>query len=92
MGMAIPVVAPSYAPIQEVLRDGENALLFEPQDTNGLYRALETLINDEELRGRLGEVARRDVLARHTWHQNAMNLQKKLDGIIPGENLPPPQG
>jgi glycosyltransferase involved in cell wall biosynthesis len=84
MGMAIPVVAPSYAPIQEVLRDGENALLFEPRDAGGLYRALERLIKDERFRDRLGEAARRDVLAGHTWHHNAVKLQETLAGITPG--------
>jgi len=81
MGMAKPVVAPSYAPIREVLQDGKNALLFEPNDAGGLHRALEMLIKDEGLRSRLGESARQDVLAGHTWHHNAMRLQRVLDGI-----------
>jgi glycosyltransferase involved in cell wall biosynthesis len=81
MGMAKPVVAPSYDPIREVLRDGDNSLLFEPNDARGLYLALETLINDAQLRGRLGEKARRDVLARHTWRQNALQLEKQLGHI-----------
>lgn len=85
MGMAKPVVAPSYSPIREVLRDGENAMLFEPNDAEGLYRALEILINDEELRKRLGEKGRRDVLAKHTWRHNALEVEKGLRRI--GRNV-----
>jgi glycosyltransferase involved in cell wall biosynthesis len=84
MGMAKPVVAPSYAPIREVLRDGENALLFEPNDAAGLYRALETLINNKGLRKRLGESGRRDVLAKHTWQHNALEVVRGLRGVSGG--------
>jgi glycosyltransferase involved in cell wall biosynthesis len=79
MSMAKPIVAPSYSPIQEVLADGKNALLFEPNDEKGLCLALETLIDDEELRRRLGENGRRDVLAKHTWQNNAVQILRKLD-------------
>lgn len=79
MSMAKPIVAPSYSPIQEVLVDGKNALLFEPNDEKGLCSALETLIDDGELRRRLGEKGRRDVLAKHTWRNNAVQILRRLD-------------
>jgi len=92
MSMARPIVAPSYSPIQEVLVDGKNALLFEPNDEKGLCLALETLIDDEELRRRLGENGRRDVLAKHTWQNNAVQILSKLDYPRRAFSLPPSSG
>ncbi|RZI84052.1 MAG: glycosyltransferase family 1 protein [Rubrivivax sp.] len=66
------IVAPNQPNIAEVLRDGENALLFEPGDTTGLERSLARLAHEPALRQRLGDGAR-DTIARMqlTWAGNA---------------------
>jgi len=81
MGMAKPIVAPSYSPIQEVLEHRRNALLFEPRDVGGLSQALRTLIDDRQLRHRLGKNAREDVLAKHTWRNNALQVEREFERI-----------
>ena len=78
MGQGKPVVAPRTEPIEMVIRDGVNGLLFEPGSTQGLLKALTTLIKDPELRARLGTRARRDVLERHTWEHNAAAVLQHL--------------
>jgi glycosyltransferase involved in cell wall biosynthesis len=85
LGMAKPVVAPRYAPIEEVLNDGETALLFPPGDADGLYLALETLIEDGELRSRLGARGRESVLAGHTWRHNALEVERGLVRVRRGD-------
>jgi glycosyltransferase involved in cell wall biosynthesis len=81
MGMAKPVVAPSYSPIKEILQHRRNALLFEPKDERGLCQALQTLIDDGQLRCRLGENGRQDVLAKHTWRKNALRVEREFEHI-----------
>ncbi len=71
MAMGKAVVAPRYAPIEEVLEDGRTGLLFPPRDPDGLRRAIERLLDDAALRERLGDAARARVLATHTWRINA---------------------
>jgi len=85
LGMAKPVVAPRYAPIEEVLSDGRTALLFQPGDADGLYRALESLIEDGELRCRLGARGREAVLAGHTWRHNALEVERGLVRVRRGD-------
>jgi glycosyltransferase involved in cell wall biosynthesis len=92
LGMSKPTVAPSYSPIQEVLVDRKNALLFEPNNGKGLYLALETLINDGELRNQLGRNGRRDVLAKHTWEHNAIQVLKELGCTRRVRSSPPSPG
>jgi len=68
MAMGRGIVASSLDQIGEVLQDSQTALLVPPGDANALAGALRRLVDDEPLRRSLGEAARRDALARHTWH------------------------
>jgi glycosyltransferase involved in cell wall biosynthesis len=61
MASGLAVVAARVGGVEEVVRHGENGLLFEPNDAPGLARALRELVSRPDLRRRLGEQARRDV-------------------------------
>ncbi len=76
--MGLPVVAPSVAPVLEVLRDGETGLLIRPGDAAQMADRILTLAGDPALRARLGDAGRKRVLAAHTWDQNAA---KALDAL-----------
>ncbi len=68
------VVAPRIGEIVSVLRDGRDAVLYEPGDINNLAASLLRL-RDAELRRRLGEAGRELMLATGTWD---IQLQKLL--------------
>lgn len=69
------IVAPATRNLQEVLRDGENALLFDPQDAQAFETAVERLCRDRSLRDVLGRGAA-DTIARLglTWESNARRV------------------
>ena len=71
MAMGCAAVAPRYRPLEEAIDSGEDGLLFEPQSAESLYGSLKALVEDEELRCRLGRRARRRGLERHQWINNA---------------------
>jgi glycosyltransferase involved in cell wall biosynthesis len=54
----VPVVASDIDGIPEDLTDGEESLLVPPSDISALAAALRRLLEDRELRGRLGAAAR----------------------------------
>ncbi len=54
----LPVVASRTGGLPDFLHHGENALLFEPQDVQGLADALRTLLRSEEMRKRFGRRGR----------------------------------
>jgi trehalose synthase len=60
------VVASSVGGLRHQVRDGRNGLLVDPTDLAGVRAALTRLLDDPELRGRLGERAREDALERYT--------------------------
>jgi glycosyltransferase involved in cell wall biosynthesis len=68
------IVAPDQENIRDVLTHGETALLFKPEDTSALIRAIQELAKDEPLRARLGIAARKHILANHTWTKNAERI------------------
>jgi len=61
------IVASRVAQIEQVLRDGETALLVEPENSQALGDALERLCADPKLRLRLGQAARQEARERHSW-------------------------
>ena len=60
----LPAVASDIEVLREVLRDGENGLLFNPNDADGLAAAMIKLRNEPQLRERLGNQALRDAQER----------------------------
>jgi glycosyltransferase involved in cell wall biosynthesis len=72
MACGVPVVATTGGALPEVVgRDGETGLLVPPRDPGALATALLRVLNDEDLRARLGAAGRARVLDRFTWRSTA---------------------
>ncbi|TXG84716.1 MAG: glycosyltransferase family 1 protein [Sphingomonadales bacterium] len=67
----LPLVTTDTTGCRDVVRDGENGLLVPPRDAGALAVAIARLLDDPELRERLGKAARADAEARYG-----------IDGII----------
>lgn len=72
--MGLAIVAPRTPSVEAVIEDGVTGLLFVPGDADALADALARLVADPARRHSLGEAARRDVLAKHTWAAHAARL------------------
>ena len=71
MAMGKPVVAPRLGPLEDAMTDGEEGLLFAPQDVEGMTRALLRLLTDEGLRRQMGSRARAKIVNERNWMHNA---------------------
>jgi glycosyltransferase involved in cell wall biosynthesis len=79
LALGKPVLAPNQANIRELIRDGEEGLLFEPGKDEELTRGIRTLVEDGALRRALGENARRRVETEGlTWDRNAERVETML--------------
>ena len=58
MATGIPVLAPRAGGLVDSIQDGENGLLFTPQDTADFTTKLKTLIDNPKLRQTMGIKAR----------------------------------
>jgi colanic acid/amylovoran biosynthesis glycosyltransferase len=74
MAMEIPCVATWVAGIPELITDGIHGLLLAPSDEEGLSRAIARLLDDPELRSRLGHAGRSRVLEQYNLDTNLTRL------------------
>jgi glycosyltransferase involved in cell wall biosynthesis len=80
MGAGKPVVAPRLSPMEDVIRSGENGVLFKQKDKGELSAILDILIGDNKMRDRIGRSARDTVLQNHTWTKNAEKVLRIYKG------------
>ncbi len=92
MAMERGIVASDLNQIGEVLSHGKTAWLVKPGDPDALAEGIMTLATDPELRRGLGEAAREEVVAKHTWKAHVERLLTKmveLNLLDPGVLHPP---
>ena len=78
MAMAKPVVAPRMPNIEDLIRDGEDGVLFTPGDSHELMSTLRRLQDDRALRERLGTAARAKIERERNWQTNARDVVSAL--------------
>ncbi|ATW48284.1 glycosyltransferase family 4 protein [Streptomyces peucetius] len=83
MATGTPLVATTGGAIPEVAGpDGETCLAVPPGDADALATALRRLLDDADLRARLGDAGRARVLARFTWKQAAIGTAERYREAI----------
>lgn len=95
LAMGRAIVAPASPNLMEVLVDGDNSLLFDPRQADGMVHAIERISKDSALRTRLAAGARRTIVERKlTWDNNARlvvalfdELLRPKSGNVAAENL-----
>jgi glycosyltransferase involved in cell wall biosynthesis len=80
MMMALPCVATSVGTTPLIIRDGENGLLATTQEE--WLDALTRLLDDPELRRRIGEAARRDAVAKYSTKAIAAEYRRVLGSVM----------
>ena len=89
MSCGVPVVATTGGALPEVVgTDNETGLLVTPDDPEALVVAIRRLLDDPELRARLGAAGRERVVSRFTWQVTAKGTAACYDAILRHEPLP----
>jgi glycosyltransferase involved in cell wall biosynthesis len=95
MATGVPVVSSALPAVQELITDGVNGLLVPPGNVERLAAAMSRLLDDPQLRQRLGAEARRTVVERFDVEKNVRRLADTLwpdlaeaNGRIPVGRLP----
>lgn len=78
MANAKPIVSSDVAVLREVLKEGQTALLVDPDNVDAWVSALDRLRADAELRESLGRAARSDFEERFTWSKRAERVLELL--------------
>jgi glycosyltransferase involved in cell wall biosynthesis len=80
MASGRPVVASDLPVLREILRDGENALLYPPESDGALAAAIRRLRDEPGLGSRLAEQAWRDVQT-YSWDERARRISERLAAV-----------
>ena len=89
MSCGVAVVATSGGALPEVVGvSGETGLLVEPNSPDALVAAIGRLLDDRDLRERLGAAGRERVIERFTWQVTARGTAACYDAILTGQPLP----
>jgi glycosyltransferase involved in cell wall biosynthesis len=89
MSCGVSVVATTGGALPEVVGlDGETGLLVPPDDPGALASAIGRLLDDPELRARLGAAGRRRVVSTFTWEVTANGTAGCYRALLEGRPLP----
>lgn len=86
------VVVSSVAALSEMVRDGETGMIFEKGNIASLAGVLEKLIQNKELRERLGRAGRQYVNEERTWTRTANIAADIIRKTIDQNSAEPPAG
>ncbi len=86
MAMAKPVVASAFEDAQRVIEEGNTGFLFEPGNKADLKRALTSAYQMREQLQFMGQNARNEVTARHSWTARCSAMFADFERIL-GDKL-----
>jgi glycosyltransferase involved in cell wall biosynthesis len=90
MASGLPVVVSSVRALAEIVHDRETGLLFTPLDAGELADRLKQLLDNPELRMKLGASAREWVARDRTWAHNAIRYREAYGSLLRGDDPPAP--
>jgi len=82
MAAGKPVVAIRNGAVPEIVRDGVDGLLVDPEDVQGLAQGIARLLNDRALAGRLAQEAQRRVRERFTIERMATEVEQVYREVV----------
>ncbi|HEX4602887.1 MAG TPA: glycosyltransferase family 4 protein [Candidatus Angelobacter sp.] len=82
MAASRPVVATRVGAVPNVIKDGENGLLVDPKDTEGLRNALASLLSDANLCRRISARAHNWVSANYTSEAMALKYRQLYEEVL----------
>ena len=76
LACGVPCVASRVGGITDIVQDGKNGFLVEPENPAELAHRIAVLIEDERLRKEMSEYGRRFVANNFTWKAKALELYR----------------
>ena len=79
MASGVPVISTRLAAIPEIVDDGVNGLLVDPEDPSALATAIARLVDSTELRTRFAAAARQKVETRFLLSKNVSEIRSLME-------------
>ncbi len=82
MAAEVPIVATAVGGVPEIVENGTSALLTPPNDPPAMARAIDRVLKDRELGGRLRRNAAELIVKNHSSHQYVRSLIQSYANVI----------
>ena len=82
MSMEKPIIVSDLEAYNEIIIDGENGLYCKPDNLDDLLQKIKMLIDDENLRTRLGKNAREWVMQNREWSDISNGVKQIYDELL----------
>lgn len=79
MASGKPVISPSMGQIAEIVKNGENGLLYD--DFSEIKSLVEKLVNDKDLCKKLGNNGKKSVIPEYTWESQIRKTSEIIETI-----------
>ena len=84
MSCGLPVIATDVRGNRDIIHDKRNGILIPPRSPKIIAKTISMLLDDEELRRKLGENARRTIEKEYTWDVISNKFLKYYESLIEG--------
>lgn len=92
MMSGLPVVTTATCGMKDVICNGENGLLVPIRSPQAIAEAVERLLQNADLRNKLGRAAQRDALERYTWDRVSMPICETYERLCVNRLVSPGSG
>jgi glycosyltransferase involved in cell wall biosynthesis len=88
MAAGLPVVTANIPPLNRVIRDGQEGVLFREGDLNDLARAIARVLDAPDAARRMGQRARARVVEHYSWERHCAELERIALDLAGARNQP----
>ena len=81
MASGLPAIAVNAGAVTELVKDGENGFIFEPNDTAGIASGINTIISNKELREKMSKNALK-MIAKHDINYTLSRFEKIYNNVL----------
>ena len=85
MQFSLPVIGCKLGGAKEIINEGENGFLVDPEDDNRLVELINVLNDDRQLLVKMSESARQKYLLHPTWEESINKIRRFLQELIKQE-------
>jgi teichuronic acid biosynthesis glycosyltransferase TuaC len=82
MSQGKPVIGSRGQGIEDIIENGVNGFLVEPTDFKEIVLVLKRILDNETLRNKVGENARKRVRDNYTWERNAHRHAELYEDVV----------
>lgn len=81
MASGLPAIAVNAGAVTELVKDGENGFIFEPDDTAGIASGINAIISNKELREKMSKNALK-MIAKHDINYTLSRFEKIYKNVL----------